>query len=98
MQCQYTVTVESELAKLTVMADAVRLDMSATAAVLLSLNVHTGVYPRVDDQFTAADVTDDPVVIEPRASVEPDVMEEQPVPQVGVPALPVRNCAHTPCI
>lgn len=83
---------------LTVSADEVSEEISATADVLLSLIVQTGVKPSVVEKLSAAEDTLELVTIEPRLSVDPDVIEAQPVPHVGVPALPTKGTPLVPVV
>lgn len=70
------------------------LEISAVAEVLLSLMVQKGAEASVPEKFNVTDDTLLPLTIEPRISVDPAVIEAQPVPHVGVPPLPVRAVLH----
>lgn len=85
-----------ELENVTVIDVVPIAEISAITAVELSLIVQTGVYERVVDQLIVADVKTVPVTIDPTESVDPELIDEQPVPHVGVPALPVKNCDQIP--
>lgn len=67
------------------MLDVLMAEMSAVAVVLLSLMTHAGVFGNVAFQFKVTADTLAPDTIEPRVLVEPAVIDEQPVPHVGVP-------------
>lgn len=81
----------SALAKLTVIAVVLMLDISATALVLLSLITQNGVLGSVWLQLSVIDETLDPLTIEPRTFVDPAVIDEHPVPHVGNPPVGLAN-------
>ena len=82
------VTAERALARLTVSEEALTAEISDTAVELLSLITHVGVKPSVVEKLSATEETLELLTIEPRSSVEPELIEAQPVPHVGVPPLP----------
>lgn len=53
--------------------------------------MQNGDAPRLAEKLTAIDETTEPVVNDPRASVDPAVMDEHPAPHVGVPVLPFKR-------
>lgn len=77
-----------------VLSEAVRTDVVAEQETVevarLPEHVQKGAVASVVEKLRATDVASAVAVIEPRISEEVAVTDEQPVPHVGVPLLPVR--------